>query len=247
MTRIAFIHLLEKQREIYQTPLGWGRFRHYLSALRGDNTNDLAIPPLTTMNPMAKGHMNVFVEALIESNVESHSAAACRKVESRLPLGLDLKLSLVAVDDVAGGWTNRYFNEMALLMPPVRPAPGTWLMVPCWAGESWDEAKVRRETLKAAFRAHWRRHHGLPATLGDLMAQEGAAGAFAEQDLTLPPQILLDAACCIRPHKPSAAYPVIMACMYGDAAAASLGYPELGLPAYAGFEVALYQAAAAPS
>jgi hypothetical protein len=37
-------------------------------------------------------------------------------------------------------------------------------------------------------------------------------------------------------------YPAVFACLYGDAAAVQLGYPPLGLPARAGFDVALADA-----
>jgi hypothetical protein len=37
-------------------------------------------------------------------------------------------------------------------------------------------------------------------------------------------------------------YPTVFAAMYGDVAAEQLGYPPLGLPARAGFEVALADA-----
>lgn len=60
------------------------------------------------------------------------------------------------------------------------------------------------------------------------MQQEGEAARFAGAQVHLDDAALRDARRIIEPLLESTAYPVITAALYGDEAAASLGYPSLG-------------------
>jgi hypothetical protein len=46
----------------------------------------------------------------------------------------------------------------------------------------------------------------------------------------------------IKPHLDTTDYPTLFACLYGDGAANSVGYPPLGLSERAGFALALEEA-----
>ena len=112
-----------------------------------------------------------------------------------------------------------------------------------WSSETPSRETVRRETLAAIFRACYVRRHGEPRTLGQMLRQEGQVAAFAE---TPPPDRSVQELAAIRavidPRREETAYPVIIACLYGDAAAQAVGYPRLGLPEGAGFMLALHEA-----
>ncbi len=70
------------------------------------------------------------------------------------------------------------------------------------------------------------------------MTQEGKAAVFADMTYTLDTDDLDYTRYVIAPYLDTDAFPVIMAALYGDEAAHSLGYPPLGLSAYAGFALA---------
>jgi hypothetical protein len=77
-----------------------------------------------------------------------------------------------------------------------------------------------------------------------MLAQEGLAAAFAGAFPSLPADELARARDIIRSHLDETSFPVAFAAMYGDEAAISVGYPPLGLPPRAGFQVALADALA---
>jgi hypothetical protein len=73
-----------------------------------------------------------------------------------------------------------------------------------------------------------------------MLVQEGLAARFAGHGDVLSPTQLEGAGGIIDALDPAhASYPESFAVLYGDAAARELGYPPLGLPARAGFAVAM--------
>jgi hypothetical protein len=71
------------------------------------------------------------------------------------------------------------------------------------------------------------------------MAQEGWAEAYAGVERSLDEDDLAYTRHVLEAYRDSASYPVIIAAMYGDAAARELGYPPLGVSENAGFALAL--------
>ncbi len=106
---------------------------------------------------------------------------------------------------------------------------------------------VRHTVLASIYRSAYVRRHGQATSLEQMLAQEGWALRFAG---IAPPVLDTDeleySQEVIAPHRATTAYPTIVAALYGDAAAASVGYPTLGLSPRAGFAVALAQAHASP-
>jgi hypothetical protein len=75
-----------------------------------------------------------------------------------------------------------------------------------------------------------------------MLRQEGLAAAFAGRAPQFAADDLARARSVITRFvdaRISDAYPTVFVCMYGDEAAESVGYPRLGLPPRAGFEVGL--------
>ena len=71
------------------------------------------------------------------------------------------------------------------------------------------------------------------------MKQEGLVLAFAGIKRWLEADDVVYSLEVITPYLASVKTPVIFACLYGDEAATTVGYPALGLSARAGFAVGL--------
>jgi hypothetical protein len=98
--------------------------------------------------------------------------------------------------------------------------------------------------LAAIYRVAYQQRRGLVTSLEAMLGQEGLAGVFAGASVTLSAAQLGAARTIITGLGADPPYPTVFAAMYGDEAAEQLGYPPLGLPARAGFEVALADALA---
>ncbi|HYF65631.1 MAG TPA: hypothetical protein VD886_22575 [Herpetosiphonaceae bacterium] len=241
--QFELVPLLEIQRELYAMPRGGDRFKHYIATLTGGG-DDIDLLPLGALNPMAKPHVAAYVEALIDLRGEDVVAEALNKAAARLSgAGGRLKVGLAVADDAQGGWTNRFFSEAGMRFDLKAALARGWASVVCWSSEPPTAAGIYAETLASAYRSAYVAAHGPAATLAQRMRQEGAASLFAhasgpaldEDELAYTREV-------IAPYRDSDAYPAIMACLYGDEAAASLGYPTLGLSPRAGYAVALAEA-----
>jgi hypothetical protein len=240
---VELIPLLQTQRELYAIPRGRERFRTYLEIMIG-GTDDVALLPLVAMNPMGKEHVAEMLDALVAFSAEDVAAAAVEEAMRRLaPADGHVRVGVVAVDDLKGGWTNRYFTEMGLRFQLRSAIKRGWATVACWTSEEWTPAKVREEVLASLYRFAYVQQRGLSKTLGEMMTQEGFAMAFAGmQQPTLDAEELDYAREVIRPHRDSTLATIALPCLFGDEAAHLVGYETLGLPPRAGFAVALEDA-----
>ena len=238
--------MLPVQRELYDVPLGWTRFEKYLEVMTG-GTQEVVLP-LMVMNPMGKPHVAATLDALIALGAEEVAAAAIADAERRLSqLGCQLRVGLVVADDAQGGWTDRFLTETSQRFDKQGKATSGWTVVLCWTSQAWSAETVREEVLASIYRTLHVQRQGVPATLRQMMTQEGLAAAFAgAQQPTLDPDDLAYTREVIRPYLDSAHFPTAFACLYGDEAARSVGYPALGLSARAGYAVALEDARQAP-
>ncbi len=230
--------LLATQRQLYELPRGWERFRAYIETMTG-GTGELELP-LVAMNPMGKEHLAEMLDRLLALGAEEVAAEAVAEAKRSLPaFAPELRLGLVVADDLKGGWTNRYFAEMSNrfdLKPMVRRGFAVAL---AWTSEEPSRDRVREEVVAAAYRSLHFLRHGPAVTLRQRMAQEGRAAAFAgATGPALDPDDLAYSREVLAPHFDSDHKPTIFACLYGDEAARSVGYSPLGLSPRAGFAVA---------
>lgn len=244
---LELLPLLRIQRELYEIPLGWSRFKAYLDTMTG-GTDDIVLP-LVSMNPMGKPHVAAMIDTLMAFDAEAVVVAVIAEVTQRLArIKGQLKVALVATDDAHGGWTNRYLSEMQMRFEGKRHLERGWVVVPIWTSETWTPERVREETLASIYRSIYLQAHGTPKVLQDMMTQEGLAGVFAgATQPALDPEDLEYTCEVIRPYRSSTDYPTIFACLYGDEAARSVGYPPLGLSPRAGYAVALCEAQQNPT
>ena len=233
--------LLQTQRDLYELPLGRERFERYLATTTGGGPD--MERPLSLFNPMAKPHAAEALDRLIELEAEAIAAGAISEAVERLPpAGSALRVALVLVDDLAGGWTNRYFTELGARREPMAELRRGWVTVPLWTSESAGPESIRRAVLNGAFRARFVLEYGPSPSLRALMRQEGLAAAFGGGSCGIDPAQLERWRRIIDPHRSSEHLPILLACLYGDDAARSVGYDGLGLPADAGWELALHEA-----
>jgi hypothetical protein len=255
--RFDLIPSLETLRDLYSMPRTMDRFQLYIDRMVA--TSDAGRPdvslPITLVNPMGKAHCLEAVEALIALDAEAVMAQVLEEAAAALasvPGGTGVCLNLL--DDTAGGWTNRYFTEFELRLGSAerkRANQGSgFVIVPAWTSELYAKALVRAETLAAIYRRAWRDIRGPAGTVAALVESEGLALRFPgadqrEAELLAPrldAELLECATAIIDAHGAATDFPTQFACFFGDAAAASVGLPQVGLSPRAGFAVALSRA-----
>jgi hypothetical protein len=241
--RITYLPVLPILRDLYLQPRDMQRFRTYVATLTA-GTDDVVVP-IGVANPMAKEHAVARIDELLALGADELAAAATASAQDRLgrvPLNVEIKATLVLADDVGGGWTNRYTTEASVRFPSRGALKRPFATALAWTSALPTPAQIREEVLAAIYRVAYQQCFGLPTTLGAMLDQEGCAGVFAGTRPGLAGADLEAARLIIAGCGKSPPYGEIFACLYGDAAAAELGYQPLGLPARAGFAVAVADA-----
>jgi hypothetical protein len=221
---IACYRCLEKVRELYQLPRTFERFQSYLNLVRVDTGTEAL--PLSKLNPMAKEHALTYVETLIAMNAEDLVCAGAIEAASRLDGNEALKVLLVVMDDAKGGWTNHYFAEFAHRYESKYEVAHGWATVVVWTAEKPAPELLRARAFESVYRTIDERRHGPVRTLRDILDREIRTQRFAE---SVSPYEGADYRAKVEPYLDSHAAPVVMTALYGDAAAATLGYPPLGI------------------
>ena len=241
--RVIYLPVLQILRDLYVQPRDITRFRRYIATLTGGS--DDVVLPIGVANPMAKEHAVAKIDELLAIGADDIGAQAAADAGGRLKRvenDVEIKASVVLVDDVAGGWTNRYTSEASVRFPGRGALKRPFATALAWTSESPKAEDIRREMLAAIYRVAYQQRRGLPTSLAAMLEQEGLAGVFADARPELAPAQVSAARAVIETLGKDPRYPTVFAAMYGDAAAAELGYAPLGLPARAGFEVALADA-----
>lgn len=236
VTVFTHLPLLNVQQGLLRIPPGPARFEAYVGLMTGPNET-LALP-LAVLNPMAKSHVAERLEQLLEGGAETHAADAVAEANARLDVPEPIRLALVVADDVAGGWTNRYLTDTGHRFEPLELRYG-FATVLLWASESYTAASLTEQVLAACHRTRRLLDLGPPTTLRQMLAQEGQAAAFAGTAQLLDAEELAYTRAVITPHLDTTSFPTAFACLYGDAAARSVGYKPLGLSVNAGYALAL--------
>jgi hypothetical protein len=241
--KLEFVPLLQVQRDLYRLPRGPERFRAYMQTMIDPETEDPRLP-LSAMNPMGKDHVPTLLDRYLAFDADGLAARAVAEAESRLSnVEGEFKVALVIADDAMGGWTNRYSSEFKALSGSKPLHKRGWITGTLWTSETPSEQATREETLTAVYRAAHIQQHGFAVTLREIMAQEGYAMAMAGRSKpSLDDDELEYAREVIAPKLDTKDYPAVITSLFGDVAAASLGYSPLGLSERAGFALALSDA-----
>ena len=176
---LEYVPLLQVQRDLYTIPRGGTRFRAYLRTMIDPHTRDLRLP-LVNMNPMGKDHVPQLIDELLSLDADGVARQAMEQAAAaQRAVAGSFRVALVVVDDVGGGWTNRYTNDYAnrFATRPLRSRG--WLTATAWTGDSPSRARVREEVAAVVHRTAYLLAHGEALSLGDMLAQEGYAMARA--------------------------------------------------------------------
>ena len=73
---IEFVPLLEQQRDLYRIPRGGERFSAYLRLMLNEDQDDVRLPPLVALNPMARDHVAALIDALLGLGAEEVATRA---------------------------------------------------------------------------------------------------------------------------------------------------------------------------
>lgn len=248
---LEYVPLLRQQRDLYTLPRGRERFVEYLRTMRSCDGDGLDLPPLVTMNPMAREHVPRILDQLLAIDAGAIAARAVADAAGELAdVPGTYHLGLVIADDLLGGWTNRYASEFNVRFPPLRISPAgiqapkwsqqVWLTGVLWSSEAVSPGIVREATLSAVYRAAYIIRYGHARTLADRMAQEGWVMAQAgcvepilgDDEVSGTRRLLADLL-------EADDMPTAVECLFGDVAAHSLGFTPRGLAPRAGLALAL--------
>src|SRR5947209_3869933 len=180
---LHYIPLLQIQRELQGLPSNMDRFRQYLRTIIGPDGNTVELPPLGIMNPMGKEHVTVLLDAYLALDADGIAKRALAEASAQVADSPgDFKVALVVVDDLMGGWTNRYdyeftlrFGQAPMARDGSRPKwlKDDWLTAVLWSSEPASERAVREAVLSAVYRTAYVHRHGFARNLRDMLAQEG--------------------------------------------------------------------------
>ena len=250
--RLSFLPLLQIQRDLYAMPRGMERFREYIKTMTDPETGDLALP-LVAMNPMGKEHIPALIDQYLALGAEDIAQEAMRvSVPHFLPArgmigdgasAREYKVALVVSDDLKGGWTNRWASEFGHRIEGHAITKRGFITAILWTSEPASAQNVREAVLTSIYRVEYLQSHPAPTTLRGMLEQEGYAMARAgctapaldEDDLEYTRS-------AIAPHLDAHDRATVIPCLFGDPAAAALGYPPQGLSEGAGLALALNNA-----
>jgi hypothetical protein len=239
---LTFVPLLKIQRELYDLPRNMERFNAYLATMKDPATGDLKYP-LVAMNPMGKEHVPALLDEWIALGADEFAARAVADATAHLQaVPGEFQVGLVIADDLKGGWTNRHFDDFSWRFHSKAFHRRHWVTGMLWTSETPSADAARETALSGVYRAAYVEQHGYASTLRQMLAQEGYATANAGGTApVLEPDDLAYTREAIAGYLDATDQPTIMACLYGDDIAESLGYPPLGFSRHAGFALALDQ------
>lgn len=234
---LELLPLLAVQRELLNTPPGPERFQRYLATML-DKDGEVALP-LAAFNPMSKPHVTALLDTLLGMGAEEEVRSALTEAARRLgPDTPQLRVGLVVVDDALGGWTNRFLTDADHRFGGGGDRKRGFATAYVWTGEETTRTMIRAEVLAVIYRQCYKARNGPPQTLREMLTLEGLTFTFSGAALPTDEDAVLRTRTIITPLLDNAAQPTVMACLYGDEAAVSVGYPPLGVPAWGGFALA---------
>ena len=271
---LDYVPLLRVMREIHSIPRGqppdfngMKRFRQFVRTIfpRKKNgkidENAVYLIPLLAINPMARDHVTALLDAYLAMDADGIGARVAAEVAVRLAdVPGDFKVGLVVADDLMGAGTNRYNDEFTFRFGPDQFRTGGrppkrsrwlkdyWLTGVLWSSESPSERAAREAILTAAHRVAYMHQHGPARTLREMLAQEGQVMELAgcsgptleAEDIAYTREVLI-------PHLSAEDMRTCIECLFGDAAARTLGFTPRGLSPWAGLALALHDARLSPA
>ena len=212
--------LLDIQRQLLEQPRDLARFQAYLKTLLNDQGDGIAVP-INAFNPMAKEPIKVILDDLVALDAEGILRAAAVEVNIQFPGERAFKTGWVVADDLQGTWTHRPTGELKRWRGKDYELEHGFCTVTWWSSQGRPtEVALRQQAAGQLYALAYCSSKGPQPTLGHLYELFSRRGHFS--GLSQPP-----------PIPPALANATddatLIAALYGDAEAAKLGYPPLGL------------------
>ncbi len=248
--KFELLPVLDKMVELYQHPATFERFKQYLKLLSGDTNNDLELP-IGAYNPMGKEHVLHKIEHMRSLKTEQLAAEIIGELNKTITdlHGDDVfKVILCLSDDLKGGWTNRYTSDYDSKFKLNALVTRKFCTPIFWTGEEIYDSTILSRTAEYCCRTVCWLQHPKPETLEEHVLQESRVADMMKKIVICPggpPEpVPHDIASFYEANKTSTNYLAIFNFLYGDEAAASLGYQPLGISeAFAGYKFATALAA----
>lgn len=237
--QFQLLPLLDTMIAFYRQPRGRERFEDYLRLALND-ARDAPQRPIFIYNPMGREHVLAQLEVLHRLEAERLAAEEIEGVNIRLPAEgtaagapRRIEVGLNLADDLLGGWTNRYTTDYSLRFPRKLTALHRHYCTPIfWTSDQLSTALIRRRVGEALWRSvYWfSPNGGVSHTLEDHLRQEDfvrhrMAGQFSG--------LLSTASTALRAryetYRLTQGPAHVLAILYGDFAAESLGHRALGV------------------
>jgi hypothetical protein len=259
--KLDYVPLLQVLREVYAIPRSEivqgkpRRFQQYLRTIFPPDGQGVELFPLLAANPMAKEHVTDLLDALLALDADGIGAQAAAEAAARFADDPgDYNVALVVVDDLKGGWTNRYANEFSYRFQVGPPedlpkwAKRFWITAVLWSSEPPTAQAAREAVLTAVYRLAYVQRHGPALTLrdrlvqeGEVMAMAGCTGPFLDaDDIAYTREVLA-------PFLDADDMRTTVECLFGDAGGRTLGFTPRGLSPWAGLALALHDARLRPA
>ena len=202
---------------------------------------------LVAYNPMAGDAARETVMKLLSLDAESVARDLAERTVTLCEYEEQLTLAIIVRSN--GMWTDRVATEVDDRLSAKRSRSGYGL-VSMWSREECTLAEVTREVVAETVRIMWASIHGASDRIQTVFAREGLAYAIAARVCDVEPyggspnmeeQMLvleaLEMLCGTRRQSE------IVAVLYGDGVATTMGFDTLGIGDRAGYRVAIDQAA----
>lgn len=236
MAHIELVPTLATMAEIYRLPRDGGaaspRFKRYVEMI--PHTYALA-----AYNPMAGPHALETIEQLLAVDAESvaREAASDAATLCHYPETITLSVILCA----PGAWTSRLATEIEHRTTK-RPPAGSGLVM-LWTRETPTHEQIRREAIAEAVRVMTVAMRGHRESVANVLQREGLAYALGGNPygpMTSEDEHAVRDAVEILGS--SDAIGDMTAVLYGDDAAAALGWAPAGIREHGGYRWAINQA-----
>jgi hypothetical protein len=156
--RFELLPVLDTMITLYQQPADMARFQVYLSILEGDTKGGLSVP-IGNFNPMAKQAYINKLHELAAINPEFILNNTLQQVNSQISDHYEadnsvFKVCFNLVDDLKGGWTNRYTTDYSSKFK-IAPLFSRGFCVPIfWVSEELDEIIVKKAGVSISIQDH---------------------------------------------------------------------------------------------
>ena len=236
MAHVQLIPTLATMAEIYKLPREGGagspRFKRYLELIPSHYG-------LVAYNPMAGPHALETTEQLLALDAEAVAMAAASEAANLCDYPDTITLAVVLC--APGGWTDRLATEIEHRTAHRFP-PGSGLVLH-WTRETPTAEQIRREAIAEAVRVMVLARPGRSESVRSLLQREGLAYALGGNPygpVTADDQHAVGDA--VEVLGASEALGDMTAVLYGDAAAATLGWTQAGIADHGGYRWAIDQA-----